>query len=64
MIVTLPHPTAKQVTVLGVPVRLHATPGAAAEAPPLLGQHTESVLRSVLGLSKRAVADLRAAGAV
>jgi crotonobetainyl-CoA:carnitine CoA-transferase CaiB-like acyl-CoA transferase len=64
MIVGLPHPTAGTVTVMGVPVRLHGTPGAAAEAPPLLGQHTEGVLRSVLGLSKRAVADLRAAGAV
>ncbi len=64
MIVTLPHPTAGSVTVMGVPIRLHGTPGAAAAPPPLLGQHTETVLRSVLGLGPRAVADLRRAGVV
>jgi crotonobetainyl-CoA:carnitine CoA-transferase CaiB-like acyl-CoA transferase len=64
MIVTLPHPKAGALRVLGVPVRLHATPGAAAAPPPLLGQHTERVLRSVLGLKKTAVTRLRAAGVV
>src|SRR5207245_4661724 len=34
MIVSLPHPRAKKVTVMGVPVRLHATPGAAVTPPP------------------------------
>jgi len=64
MVVSLPHPNAGRVTVMGVPVRLHATPGRAATAPPLLGQHTEVVLRSVLGLSRAEVARLRAVGAV
>src|SRR5262249_52909079 len=41
MIVTLPHPRAGKVTAMGVPVRLHATPGKAALAPPVIGQHTE-----------------------
>jgi crotonobetainyl-CoA:carnitine CoA-transferase CaiB-like acyl-CoA transferase len=64
MIVTLPHPKAGQLRVLGVPVRLHATPGKAATAPPLLGQHTERVLRGVLGLKRAQVTRLRAAGVV
>ena len=64
MIVTLPHPKAGELRVLGVPVRLHATPGRAATAPPLLGQHTERVLRGVLGLERAQVARLRAAGVV
>jgi len=64
MIVTLPHPKAKKVTAMGVPIRLHATPGAASIPPPVIGQHTETVLRSVLGLTKPAVARLRAQGAV
>ena len=59
MIVTLPHPTAKRVTVLGVPIRLHATPGAAKVPPPLLGQHTDEILRGVLGLNAPAIAKLR-----
>jgi len=50
--------------VMGVPVRLHATPGAAAIPPPVIGQHTESVLKSLVGLTKPAVARLRAQGAV
>ena len=52
MIVSLPHPRAKRVTVMGVPIRLHATPGAATIPPPVIGQHTETVLRSLLGLAK------------
>jgi crotonobetainyl-CoA:carnitine CoA-transferase CaiB-like acyl-CoA transferase len=64
MIVGLPHATAGTVTVMGVPVRLHATPGQAGQAPPLLGEHTESVLRSVLKLGKRDVAALRGDGVI
>jgi crotonobetainyl-CoA:carnitine CoA-transferase CaiB-like acyl-CoA transferase len=64
MIVTLPHPKAGNLRVLGVPVRLHATPGKAATAPPLLGQHTERVLRTVLGVGKGEVARLRKSGVV
>lgn len=59
MIVKLPHPTADEVTVLGVPIRLHSTPGAADTAPPLLGQHTDDILTSVLGLKPVAIARLR-----
>jgi len=64
MIVTLPHPKAGSLRVLGVPVRLHGTPGKAATAPPLLGQHTDRVLRSVLGVGKAEVGRLRKSGVV
>jgi crotonobetainyl-CoA:carnitine CoA-transferase CaiB-like acyl-CoA transferase len=64
MIVTLPHPTAKRVTVLGVPIRLHATPGAAEIPPPLLGQHTDEILRTALGLRPAAIAKLRREGVI
>jgi crotonobetainyl-CoA:carnitine CoA-transferase CaiB-like acyl-CoA transferase len=64
MIVTLPHPKAGTLRVLGVPIRLHGTPGKAAAAPPLLGQHTERVLSRVLGLGKAEVGRLRRAGVV
>jgi crotonobetainyl-CoA:carnitine CoA-transferase CaiB-like acyl-CoA transferase len=64
MIVTLPHPKAGALRVLGVPVRLHATPGKATTAPPLLGQHTERVLRGVLGLKRAEVGRLRRDGVV
>jgi crotonobetainyl-CoA:carnitine CoA-transferase CaiB-like acyl-CoA transferase len=64
MIVTLAHPTAQRVTTLGVPVRLHATPGAAEIAPPLHGQHTDEILRSVLGMKPAAIAQLRRDGVI
>jgi crotonobetainyl-CoA:carnitine CoA-transferase CaiB-like acyl-CoA transferase len=64
MIVRLDHPSAGAVTVMGVPVRLSATPGAARTAPPLLGQHTTAVLRRVLGLRASEIARLRRAGAI
>jgi crotonobetainyl-CoA:carnitine CoA-transferase CaiB-like acyl-CoA transferase len=64
MIVTLPHPKAGALRVLGVPIRLHATPGKAAAPPPLLGQHSEQVLRRVLGLTRAQIGTLRGAGVV
>jgi len=64
MIVTLPHPRAKRVTVMGVPIRLHATPGKAAVAPPVLGQHTDRVLKSVVGLKAAEIARLRRDGVI
>src|SRR5437899_1287768 len=64
MVVRLRHPKAGHVTVMGVPIRLHTTPGKAATAPPLLGQHTAAVLRGVLGLKAAAVARLRRDGVV
>ncbi|PYM19481.1 MAG: formyl-CoA transferase [Candidatus Rokuibacteriota bacterium] len=64
MIVSLPHPKAGPLRVLGVPIRLHATPGKASAAPPLLGEHTARVLRTVLGVGKSGVARLRKTGVV
>jgi crotonobetainyl-CoA:carnitine CoA-transferase CaiB-like acyl-CoA transferase len=64
MIVGLPHETAGTVTVMGVPVRLSATPGAATTAPPRLGEHTDLVLARVLGLKASAITRLRESGAV
>ncbi len=46
MLRVVEHPTAGRVTLIGAPWRLHATPEPMSWAPPpLLGQHTEEVLR-------------------
>jgi len=50
--------------VMGVPVRLHATPGAAVTPPPVIGQHTDAVLKTLAGLTKPAIERLRAQGAI
>ncbi|MBI1737368.1 MAG: CoA transferase [Candidatus Rokubacteria bacterium] len=64
MIARLKHPKAGEIRVMGVPIKLHGTPGAVSTPPPVLGQHTDEVLRRVLGLDRKAIAGLRAEGAV
>ena len=64
MVVRLPHATAGHVTVMGVPIRLDATPGVVKSPPPRLGEHTDTVLRRVLGLTPTRIAALRKAGAL
>ncbi|MEO6954755.1 MAG: CoA transferase [Polyangia bacterium] len=61
MVVPVLHPTAGEVRVTGVPVRLSDTPGEVRTAPPTLGQHTDSALADVLGLDAAELQRLRAA---
>ena len=65
MIVDLPHATIGRLRVLGNPVKMSDTPPAIRSAPPTLGQHTRSILRTDLGLSGehvRALVEARAVG--
>jgi crotonobetainyl-CoA:carnitine CoA-transferase CaiB-like acyl-CoA transferase len=61
MQVGLPHPLAGEVQLVRNPIRMSATPATSERAPPLLGQHTDEVLRDVLGKSEADIAALRAA---
>jgi crotonobetainyl-CoA:carnitine CoA-transferase CaiB-like acyl-CoA transferase len=63
MVVPLRHPTAGDIRVTGVPVRLSDTPGAVRTPPPRLGEHTRAVLAEVLGLDAAAVDSLIEEGA-
>lgn len=58
----LRHPTAGKVTLVRSPMKLSVTPANSSKPPPLLGQHTDEVLREVLGRSGEEIADLRAKG--
>jgi crotonobetainyl-CoA:carnitine CoA-transferase CaiB-like acyl-CoA transferase len=64
MIQAVEHATLGPVRALGVPIKLSSTPGAVRTAPPTLGQHTDQILRTDLGLTDAEIADLRGAGAV
>ncbi len=58
----LPHPLAGTVPAVRNPVRFSRTAVEYRRAPPLLGEHTEEVLRERLALSAEELARLRAAG--
>ena len=48
MVVEMEHPEEGTVYGLGIPVKLSATPGCVRRPAPLLGQHTDEILRSEL----------------
>lgn len=58
------HPVAGTVTVVGPPLRFSETPASVRTPAPLLGEHTDQVLREHLGLSDEEIAGLRRAGAL
>jgi crotonobetainyl-CoA:carnitine CoA-transferase CaiB-like acyl-CoA transferase len=64
MIVESHHPVAGTVKIVGVPVQLSETPGRVREPAPLLGQHTDEVLRDYLDLDEAEIVALRQAGAI
>ena len=45
MIQTVEHATLGAVNVLGTPIKLSGTPGAVRQAPPVLGEHTDAILK-------------------
>ena len=64
MIQTVEHPAAGRYETVASPLRLSETPVRVAGPAPTLGQHTEEVLREVLGYDRDRFAALRAAGAI
>ena len=65
MFVTVDDPAAGAVTIPGNPIKMESVP----ESPtrpraPALGEHSDAVLKAVLGLDDGAIAELRAKGVV
>ena len=60
----LPHPLAGKVALVRSPMRFSETPVEHEIPPPLLGQHTDEILRERLGRSDAEIAALRADGAI
>ena len=64
MRIELPHATAGTVPVIRSPMRFSGTPIEHKAGPPVLGQHTDEVLRTVLGKSDAEIGKLRDNGTV
>ncbi len=64
MRIDLPHALAGFVPLVANPIQLSGTPATYERAPPLLGEHTDAVLRDLLLMSPADIARLRAAGVV
>ena len=64
MFVDLPHPALGELRLTGNPIKMSRTSSAPERVAPDLGQHTEEVLRDVLGLDAARLAELRAKGVV
>ena len=60
----LPHQLHGETVVEGPRYRLSDTPGAPTAPAPMVGEHTEHVLREILGYGEPQIIDLAAAGAL
>ena len=58
MIETLLHPTIGATRVIGAPIKLSKDPASVRTPPPVLGQHTDAVLKEI-GYDAEAIAKLR-----
>lgn len=63
-IVEMDHPRAGKLNVVGVPIRFSETPGGVRTPSPALGEHTEQVLKDVLGLDQASIQALKQEGAL
>jgi crotonobetainyl-CoA:carnitine CoA-transferase CaiB-like acyl-CoA transferase len=64
MIADVEHPTIGTLRLAGVPIKYSETPGSIRLHPPLLGEHTDEVLKDVLGYSPDRIETLRKEGAI
>ncbi|MBW6487151.1 MAG: CoA transferase [Syntrophobacterales bacterium] len=59
MIINVDHPKAGPMRMVGSPIKLSATPAAFHAPAPLLGQHTDEILREVLSYPEETIQRLR-----
>lgn len=62
--VDMPHPLAGSVPQVASPIRLSETPVEYRKAPPVLGEHSETVLQELVGLSFEKILSLRQSGVI
>jgi CoA:oxalate CoA-transferase len=63
MMQSVEHPVAGMTQLPGVPIKLSETPGSIRRPAPVLGAHTDEVLREWLGMEDEQIGELKAQGA-
>lgn len=63
MIQEIVHPTIGKLKMLGFPMKLSATPGSIELPPPLLGQHTDEIMRDI-GFTDQEITDMKEKGVI
>lgn len=63
LIQTIHHPKAGDIKVVGIPVKLSQTPGTIRLAPPLVGQHTDEILKE-FGYTEEQIHSYHAKGVI
>ncbi|SEK20375.1 Crotonobetainyl-CoA:carnitine CoA-transferase CaiB [Kosakonia sacchari] len=58
------HPRAGAISIVPQPVKMSGAPGEPALIPPVLGEHTLTVLREVLGMDEATLAQLQTQGVI
>ncbi|MBW2077828.1 MAG: CoA transferase [Deltaproteobacteria bacterium] len=64
MIVSTQHPIAGEVRMTGVPIKMSRTPGTVDAPPPTLGEHTDEILKNLLGYTVDKIKALRHKGII
>jgi crotonobetainyl-CoA:carnitine CoA-transferase CaiB-like acyl-CoA transferase len=61
---SMPHTTAGTVGLVASPLRLSKTPPEYRHSPPLLGEHTDTILSEMLNIGPAELGDLRKSGVI
>jgi len=64
MLTEVEHPTVGKVQMAGLPLKFSDTPASVRLAPPLLGQHSEEILRDWLTMAENEIVDLKSKGII
>jgi formyl-CoA transferase/CoA:oxalate CoA-transferase len=64
MLVRVQHPTAGQISQIGIPMKFSDTDPEIKSPPPILGEHVDEVLGNILGYDAKRIAELRKEGVV
>jgi formyl-CoA transferase len=59
MVIDVAHPSAGIFSMVASPLKIPTAPAVVRLPPPMLGEHTEQILRELLGFSDKTVQDLR-----